>query len=120
MEELTGASQAGGSGSGLVQKTIKQAFAPDLKGKADAAIARFLYAEGVAFNKTLSPYFKDMLLAIGRYGPGLQPPPYKYLGSSLLDAAVEAVRQQLAVGALQYALPDMLLTYLQVLLLNDV
>ena len=79
LNELTEGPGTEGSTASLIQLSIESAFAPGLKAKADAAVARLLYAEGIAFVKAESVYFQDMLSAVGAYGPGYRPPSMKRL-----------------------------------------
>ena len=58
LDEITRSSAVVASSDSLVQITIEAAFEPGSKAHADAAVARFLYAEGVPFVKTQSPYFR--------------------------------------------------------------
>ena len=58
LDEITDASGTGGSTDGLVQLSIEDSFLPGTQAKADAAVARFLYAEGIPFLKVQSPYLK--------------------------------------------------------------
>ena len=95
LDEMTHASLTGNSSDGLVQLSIEAAFLPGLKGKADAALARFLYADGVPFIKSESPYFQEMLTAVGEYGRGYAPPSMRKLRTSMLDDEVHNVQQRL-------------------------
>ena len=99
LDELTDASGCKGSTDTLVQISIETAFAPAAKAMTDAAVARFVYAEGVPFAKVQSPYFQDMLTAVGQFGRGYKPPSMKKLRTSMLDEEVENVKQQLKVNA---------------------
>ena len=101
LDELTHASGTGGSNDSLTQLSIETAFAPGAKAVADAAVARFVYAEGVAFVKTQSPYFQELLTAVGSFGRGYSAPSMKKLRTSMLDEEVENVKKQLKVGVYQ-------------------
>ena len=96
LDELTNGSRTGASTTGLVQLSIEQAMAPCLKNNADEAVMRYIYADGVAFSKAESTYFKEMLAAVAAYGPGY-PPSAKRLRTSLLDKEVENVKERLKV-----------------------
>jgi hypothetical protein len=58
LDELIYASGAGDSTNGFVQLSIETVLLPRAKATADAAVAGFVYAEGVPFAKTESPYFQ--------------------------------------------------------------
>ena len=97
LDELTNASNDGSDG--LVQLSIEEAFLPGLKEKADSALARFLYAEGVPFVKTESSYLREFLQFVGAYGRGYAPPSMRKLRTILLDDGVLNVQQRLQAGA---------------------
>ena len=97
LDELTNGSGTGASTDGLVQLSLEQAFAPCLKDKADEAVARFFYGDGVAFCKVDGDYFQEMLTAVAAYGPGYSAPGSKRLRTSLLDKEVENVKDRLKV-----------------------
>ena len=80
-----------------MQLSSEDSFLPGTQAKADAAVARFLYAEGIPFLKVQSPYFQDLLTAVGTFGRGYRAPSIKKLRTSMLDAEVETVKQQLKV-----------------------
>ena len=60
--------------SELSQPTLSQSFSKATKADTDASVARFFYAEGVAFQKVGSPYFAEMCKAIGKFGSSYNPP----------------------------------------------
>ena len=97
LDELTGGPGTEGSSAGLVQRSIESALTPGLKAKADAAVARCFYAEGIPFVKVESAYFQDMLAAVGVFGRGYRPPSMKRLRTSMLDEEVENVKEQMKV-----------------------
>ena len=98
LDELTRDSGVEGHSTGSVQISIQTAMQPGLKAVADAALGRYVYADGVPFIKTQSEYFQDFVLAVGQHGPGYRPPSLKKLRTSMLDAEVENVKRQLEVG----------------------
>lgn len=101
LDELTEGPGTAGSSAGLVQQGIREAFMPKRKQVADQAVADYFYAEGTPFIKVESDYFQDMVTAIGNHGPGYKPPSMKRLRTTMLDEAVERVKQQMQVGGHQ-------------------
>ena len=101
LKSITNASGTGGSTDDLVQISIETAFLPGLRAAADAALARYVYAEGVPFLKTGSPYFQERLTAVGAYGRGYKAPSIKKLRTSMLDREVDSVKEQLKVRVRQ-------------------
>lgn len=86
---------SGGDGTaGKIQSTITGLFSSQQGGKeaADKAIARFFYANAIAFNVAESRYFKEAVKAIGACGPSYVPPGRKPLGGTLLDKEVHDVK----------------------------
>lgn len=81
----SGSSQ-GSSGKGSSNKAIVAAFQRAKRQKADKAVAKFFYGEGIAFNKAKSPFFIDMVNAIAAC-PGYKPPAYNAVRTNLLDDA---------------------------------
>ena len=82
------------------QTKIPGLYASQQGGKevADKAIARFFYANAIAFNAAESRYFKEAVKAIAACGPSYVPPGRKPLGGTLLDkelADVQAKTSQL-------------------------
>lgn len=55
------------------------------KAKRDQAVARFFYANGIAFNLSSSKYFTEMLQKVGQYGSAYQTPKKNTLRTSLLE-----------------------------------
>ena len=55
-----------------------------LKEDVDKAVGRFFYGCGISFNVARSPYFKEMVNAVGSYGRGYKPPSFHSLGTKLL------------------------------------
>ena len=68
------------------QPSILAAFGSSRVLAADAAVADFLFEEGVAFVKVESPAFKRMLSAVSKC-PGYSPPKRTRLSTTLLDDA---------------------------------
>ena len=94
------------SGSGSVtdsalgtntQPTIVQLFKPEVTAEADAAVGRFIFAEGIPFVKTDSPYFSAMLSSVAKAGPNYRPPSREKLRTTLLDKEVAHVEKLLEV-----------------------
>ncbi|KAM0006186.1 hypothetical protein Hdeb2414_s0181g00825571 [Helianthus debilis subsp. tardiflorus] len=67
-----------------VQKNIKDAFDKEIRGRTIQTIAAFFYQAGIAFNVAKMDSFKDMIAAVGNYGPHLKPPSYHELRVPLL------------------------------------
>ncbi len=57
LEQLTSRSVTDSAFGTSSQPTIEQVLQPELTLEADAAVGRFVFAEGIPFVKTDSPYF---------------------------------------------------------------
>lgn len=55
------------------QSNIRQLLSKKDKEAADAAAARFFYANGIAANVARSPYFEKFIDAVATYGKGYKP-----------------------------------------------
>ena len=60
----------------------------------DAAIARFFYANGIAFNVSRSPFYTEMVQAILHAPTGYKPPGYEKLRTTLLDKEKSRLDEQ--------------------------
>jgi hypothetical protein len=58
----------------------------------DDVVADFFMANGISFNSTHSPYYKEMVRKIIDVGPGYTPPGYNKMRTSLLDKRVTRVQ----------------------------
>ena len=67
------------------QGTLPGMFQLGSKQFADAALARCFYANGIPFVVAESKYFKEMLEAVIRCGPGYRPPSRSALANKLLE-----------------------------------
>ena len=99
--DLGAASASASSGQPLQkkQKVSKGALAAAWESQArkDAYIAlrRFFFAEDIPHWKVRSPYFLDMVQAIGKVGPTFKPPTYKALRTTELNNEVVCIEQEL-------------------------
>ncbi|MCO5612634.1 hypothetical protein L7F22_066903 [Adiantum nelumboides] len=64
---------------------LPAAFGLQARKQADQALRRFFYAEDVPEWKVRSPYFLDMIKAIGNVGPSYVPPSYHALRTTELN-----------------------------------
>ena len=60
--------------SAMTQTSIQQGLKKGGKEHVDLLFAQFVYANGLAFQVSESPYFKLFVDAATRYGPGYKPP----------------------------------------------
>ncbi|KAH7284565.1 hypothetical protein KP509_34G060300 [Ceratopteris richardii] len=61
------------------QGPLQKAWEAQARADADKALRRFFFAEDIPFWKVRSPYFLDMVSAIGRVGSSYKPPSYHLL-----------------------------------------
>ncbi|MCO5583486.1 hypothetical protein L7F22_037397 [Adiantum nelumboides] len=91
-----GSTHASGSSKSNVNSSKKRKVAQGARGlpaafglqarkQADQALRRFFYAEDVPEWKVRSPYFLDMIKAIGNVGPSYVPPSYHALRTTHLN-----------------------------------
>ncbi|XP_059632352.1 uncharacterized protein LOC132274986 [Cornus florida] len=66
------------------QTTINDACKKELRGRACAAFARWMYDAGIAFNDVKYDSFAEVVETIGQYGPGIKPPSYHEVRVPLL------------------------------------
>ncbi|XP_059645586.1 uncharacterized protein LOC132287100 [Cornus florida] len=66
------------------QTAINDACKKELRGRACAAFARWMYDAGIAFNAVKYDSFAEVVEAIGQYGPGMKPPSYHEVRVPLL------------------------------------
>lgn len=76
-----------------MQTSIKEIFDKERRGITIQKIADFFYQAGIAFNVANMDCFKEMLAAVGNYGPHLKPPSYHELRVPLLKNGVDDVEQ---------------------------
>lgn len=57
----------------------------------DMAVAKFVYGNAISFNVIDSPYFKDMVASIAKYGSSYKPPASTQLRTSLLEKTKKEV-----------------------------
>ena len=91
----------------LQQQGIKAGFSNAEAAVADAAIAKFFYANGLNFGAADSApdsYYRDMVRAIKAAPLGYQPPTAKTLSNRLLDETHESMLQEVAKRLLQDAI----------------
>jgi hypothetical protein len=79
----------------MKQTNIGDACDKELRARTIQYIARFFYQAGIAFNVARMESFKNMVEAIGRYGPNLKPPSYYELRVPLLKKEVEYTNELL-------------------------
>ena len=90
-----------GSASGTnTQPTLLQLLKPELTAEADAAVGRFIFAGGIPFVKTDSPYFSAMLSAVAKAGQHYGTPSRDKLRTTVLDREVAHVERLLEVVSL--------------------
>lgn len=75
----------------LVQKSINDLCDKEMRGRTIQTIAAFFYRAGIAFNVANMDSFKEMISAVGNYGPHLKPPSYHELRVPLLQNEVQKV-----------------------------
>ncbi|XP_059661220.1 uncharacterized protein LOC132307463 isoform X3 [Cornus florida] len=66
------------------QTTINDACKKELRRRACAAFARWMYDAGIAFNAVKYDSFAEVVEAFGQYGPGMKPPSYHEVKVPLL------------------------------------
>ncbi|XP_059635849.1 uncharacterized protein LOC132278033 [Cornus florida] len=66
------------------QTAINDACKKELRRRACAAFARWMYDAGIAFNAVKYDSFAEVVEAIGQYGPGMKPPSYHEVRVPLL------------------------------------
>jgi hypothetical protein len=87
---------AGSTKKPLQQTSIAASFSTGCKAAADAAVAQFFYANGIAFSVVESKYFKEALSAVAKCGPSYKPPTRAALSGDLLSGAVTGVDKKLS------------------------
>ena len=86
-ESIQRHSNQGGSNSKRSESILKM-YNVVHRDEADDAIADFFMANGISFNATRSPYYKEMVKKIQAAGIGYVPPGYNKMRTSLLDRGV--------------------------------
>ncbi|MCO5560984.1 hypothetical protein L7F22_014604 [Adiantum nelumboides] len=74
---------------------LPAAFGLQARKQADQALRRFFYAEDVPEWKVRSPYFLDMIKAIGNVGPSYVPPSYHALRTTELNDEVQCLKKEI-------------------------
>jgi len=72
----------------LRQRNIRESMDKDKVLKVNQYIARFWYQAGLSFNLIKLKSFKNIVAAIGQYGPYLPIPSYHDIGVALLKKEV--------------------------------
>ncbi|PRQ33246.1 putative HAT dimerization domain, ribonuclease H-like domain-containing protein [Rosa chinensis] len=88
------------SGSAKPSKRIRisRSTLPDTtKEDMDEIVARFFYVHALSVNAANSPYFLDMVKAIGCFGPGYEPPSVDELSDSFLSRERGRIEKSLAL-----------------------
>ncbi|XP_042387690.1 uncharacterized protein LOC121979763 [Zingiber officinale] len=75
-------------GGKLRQTSINDACDKELRDRTVQKIARFMYQAAISFNAAHLDSFKEMIEAIGQYGPNLKPPSYHELRVPLLQKEI--------------------------------
>ncbi|XP_076950168.1 uncharacterized protein LOC143623060 [Bidens hawaiensis] len=75
----------------MLQTSNNDACDKEMRGRTIQKIVAFFYQAGVAFNVANLDCFKEMIAAVGNYGPHLKPPSYHELRVPLLKNEVEKV-----------------------------
>ncbi|KAH7442960.1 hypothetical protein KP509_02G010000 [Ceratopteris richardii] len=81
----------------LSQQGISKAWNVEACKKAKIALRRFFYAEDIPFWKVRSPYFKDMVAAIGHAGPSFVAPSFYALRKTELNDEIQVIANDLNV-----------------------
>ena len=71
-----------------VNEAIQKMYNVVHRDEADDGVADFFMANGISFNATRSPYYKEMVRKILAAGTGYSPPGYNKMRTSLLDRGV--------------------------------
>ncbi|MCO5610470.1 hypothetical protein L7F22_064708 [Adiantum nelumboides] len=74
---------------------LPAAFGLQARKQADQALRRFFYAEDVPEWKVRSPYFLDMIKAIGNVGRSYVPPSYHALRTTELNDEVQCLKKEI-------------------------
>ena len=71
---------------------VTKMFNVQRKNEAEDAIAEFFFANGISFNATRSPQYKEMMVKICAASPSFQPPGYNKIRTTLLDRGVSKMQ----------------------------
>lgn len=71
---------------------VIEMFNTQRKDEADDAVAEFFFANGISFNATRSPLYKEMMKKVIAVGPSFQPPGYNKMRTTLLDRGVSKMQ----------------------------
>ena len=71
---------------------VIEMFNTQCKEEADDAVAEFFFANGISFNATRSPLYKEMIRKVFAAGPSFQPPGYNKMRTTLLDRGVSKMQ----------------------------
>ena len=81
---------------------IQRAYNRRMKTDVDAALADYMFAEGVPLMKVESPFFRELVTQVARHGPGYKLPDRRALSTTMLDAAVQRVEKDMEVRLLAW------------------
>jgi len=74
------------------QDAVTEMFNVQRKTEAEDAVAEFFFANGISFNATRSPQYKEMMKKVFAAGPSFQPPGYNKMRTTLLDRGVSKMQ----------------------------
>ena len=87
-------SEIGSSRSCAIGATITGMYNVDKRDRADGAIGRFIFANGIPFHVSRSPYYKEMVAAIADVGTSYVPPGEHKLRTTILENEVSKINVQ--------------------------
>ncbi|MCO5564361.1 hypothetical protein L7F22_018021 [Adiantum nelumboides] len=87
------------------EANLGSAFHLQARKHADQALRRFFYAEDIPEWKVRSPFFLEMVKAIGQAGPSYVPPSHHALRTTHLNDEVKCIKSDL-MAALDYAIVE--------------
>ena len=90
----TSSSKKGSSRSCAIGPTISGMYGRLNRDDTDDAIGKFLFANGIPFHVSRSPYYKEMVQAIAASGPSYVPPGEHKLRTVVLDRQVSNITMQ--------------------------
>ena len=79
----------------VTQTGLANVFALQARKQADQALRRFFYAEDIPEWKVKSPYFLEMVKAIGNVGSSYVPPSYHALRTTELNDEVQCIKSEM-------------------------
>jgi hypothetical protein len=80
----------GGSSNTISSRevVIVEMFNTQCKEEADDAVVEFFFANGISFNATRSPLYKEIIRKFVVFGPSFQPPGYNKMKTTLLNRGI--------------------------------